>query len=392
MLKLLRCTCWLRAPDVLLIRCSRSSSSLAALSEEHRLIIRAAEATLSAAKQETNDIERAKAIKATESLSDALARLHTQQSTLHSLIEMARGDPDETMRELAELDVQAEQAKMDSQISRVKDLVLPRDEIDHSGALVEVKAAVGGNEAGLFAGDLLRMYARFGLRHQWPTTMVESTTLQGLDEAYREAILEVRGQGAYGVLRNEAGVHRVQRVPSTDSAGRVHTSTVAVIVLPLVEEGSSSLDNILDEKDVRMEVTRSRGAGGQHVNKTESAVKLTHLPTGITVSMQEDRSQHKNRSKAFRVLRAKLLDRQILLDQEQRRSVRRGQVKSSDRSEKVRTYNFAQSRVTDHRIPLTLPALDDILEGGEMLDHLSARLRELDELEKLASIVEDAGA
>ncbi|KAF8496408.1 hypothetical protein F5888DRAFT_1703615 [Russula emetica] len=268
--------------------------------------------------------------------------------------------------------------------------LLPSSETEGLSALVELKAGVGGSESSLFTAELLRMYGRFARLNGWePTVLASSESDSG---GFKEVILEVNGSGAYDTLRWESGVHRVQRVPATEASGRLHTSTVAAVVLPLSEEPRSDRtddllkDDILKLEDVRVEVMRSRGAGGQHVNRTESAVRLTHVPTGITVSMQDERSQHQNKRRALQVLRARLMDLKLMRDQADRRATRRSLVQTADRSEKIRTYNYPQDRVTDHRLGKgSMVSCEAIMEGSglrmlidELKDkHLSEALQDV---------------
>ncbi len=242
-------------------------------------------------------------------------------------------------------------------------LLLPKDAADEKGAILEIRAGTGGEEAALFAADLFRMYQRYAQARGWRVEVLSTseTELGG----YREVIAAIRGRGAYARLKYESGVHRVQRVPETETGGRIHTSAATVAVLPEAEE----VDVHIEEKDLRIDVFRASGAGGQHVNTTDSAVRITHVPTGIVVSQQSERSQHKNRAKAMQVLRARLFERQRREQQEKRAAERRGQIGSGDRSERIRTYNFPQGRVTDHRINLTLYKLDEVL-AGEALDEI----------------------
>ncbi|KAG6330849.1 hypothetical protein ID866_8242 [Astraeus odoratus] len=270
-------------------------------------------------------------------------------------------------------------------------LLVPPSPTRSLSALVELKAGVGGSEAALFLTDLLRVYVRYAGSCGWQSSMVQSSEVTG--GGLREAIVEIKGDGAYDALRWESGVHRVQRVPATEASGRVHTSTVAIIVLPLSEEGEpSGDDNLFKMEDVKVEVMRARGAGGQHVNKTESAVRLTHIPTGITVSMQDERSQHQNKRRAFQVLRARLMDIKITQDIAQRREARRSIVRSADRSEKIRTYNYAQAgpsdRVTDHRIGLSMMNLQSVMEGDAIQEFIDA-LRQNWEQEIMEDAIND---
>jgi peptide chain release factor 1 len=243
--------------------------------------------------------------------------------------------------------------------------------------VVEIRAGTGGDEAGLFASDLMRMYSRYADRMGWSVELMSVS--EGIPGSIKEAIFTVRGRGAYGKLRFESGVHRVQRVPETESQGRIHTSAATVAVLPEAEE----VDVDIDPGDLRIDVYRSSGPGGQSVNTTDSAVRVTHVPTGLVVTCQDEKSQHKNKAKALKVLRSRLLDRKIAEQQAERARERKTQVGTGDRSAKIRTYNFPQNRVTDHRIGVTLHALEDVL-GGE-LDALIAALRLAEQEEKLGS-------
>ncbi|KAI0249267.1 hypothetical protein BJV78DRAFT_1276258 [Lactifluus subvellereus] len=276
--------------------------------------------------------------------------------------------------------------------------LLPSSETDVLSALVELKAGVGGSESSLFVAELLRMYGRFARLNSWAPTVLASSESDG--GGFKDAILEVKGAGAYDALRWESGVHRVQRVPATEASGRVHTSTIAAVVLPLAEElPSNGTDDLLKLEDVRVEVMRARGAGGQHVNKTESAVRLTHLPTGITVSMQDERSQHQNKRRAFQVLRARLMDLNLMREQAERRATRKSLVRTADRSEKIRTYNYPQNRVTDHRLGKgNMVSCEAIMEGGglEMLidelrnRHLNEALQEVFDKYSPDTVISDA--
>ncbi|KAI9456744.1 release factor [Russula earlei] len=263
--------------------------------------------------------------------------------------------------------------------------LLPSSETEELSALVELKAGVGGSESSLFVAELLRMYSRFSRQNEWEPTVLSSS--EGDSGGFKDAILEIKGTGAYDALRWESGVHRVQRVPTTEASGRVHTSTVAAVVLPLSDESRmNGADDLVKPEDVRVEVMRARGAGGQHVNKTESAVRLTHLPTGITVSMQDERSQHQNKRRAYQILRARLMDLKLVRDQAERRAVRKSLVRTADRGEKIRTYNYQQNRVTDHRLGKgSMVSCEAIMEGvglrmlvdGLKDKHLSEALEEV---------------
>ena len=245
--------------------------------------------------------------------------------------------------------------------------LLPKDAMDERNVILEIRAGTGGDEASLFAGNLFRMYERYAAKLGWKVEIVSAS--EGAVGGYKEIIAEVQGRGAFSKLKFESGVHRVQRVPDTEGSGRIHTSTATVAVLPEAED----IDVTVNEADLRIDTMRAGGAGGQHVNKTESAIRLTHIPSGIVVFMQEDRSQHRNRAKAMAVLRSRLYDFERQKYDAARAADRRGQVGSGDRSERIRTYNFPQGRVSDHRINLTLYKLPQIMEGealGEIIDAL----------------------
>ena len=249
----------------------------------------------------------------------------------------------------------------------IKLALLPTDAMDERNIILEIRAGTGGDEAALFAGDLFRMYERHAAKQGWKVEIISAS--EGSMGGYKEIIAEIRGRGAFAKLKFESGVHRVQRVPDTEASGRIHTSTATVAVLP----EAADVDVAINEADLKIDTLRSGGAGGQHVNKTESAVRVTHIPTGIVVMMQEDRSQHRNRAKAMAVLRARLYDFERQKRDAERAAERRGQVGSGDRSERIRTYNFPQGRVSDHRINLTLYKLPQVIEGealGEIIDAL----------------------
>lgn len=276
---------------------------------------------------------------------------------------------DAEFRELAAEDLRRSEAEIAAHEKAILMALLPKDAADARGAILEVRAGTGGDEAALFAGDLFRMYLRYAQSQRWTVDILSQT--DGTMGGYKEIVAEIAGAGVYGRLRYESGVHRVQRVPDTETQGRIHTSAATVAVLPLAED----IDVVLNEADLRIDTMRSQGAGGQHVNKTESAVRLTHMPSGIVVLVQDERSQHKNKARAIALMKAKLFDAERFRLDNARSADRRSQVGSGDRSERIRTYNFPQGRVTDHRIGFTLYKLDEMMQGlvlHEMLDALSA--------------------
>lgn len=279
---------------------------------------------------------------------------------------LAQTEQDPELRELAKTEQATLRQRRDDLELRLKDLLVPKDPYANRNIIMEIRAGAGGDEAGLFAGDLFRMYSRFAERNRWKVEVLESSgnALGG----FKEIIFGIQGKGAYSRLKYESGVHRVQRVPETEASGRIHTSTATVAVLPEAEE----VDLKIRPDEIEIETYRAGGAGGQNVNKVETAVRIRHLPSGLVVSCQDERSQHQNREKAMRILRAKLLERELQRRQQEIARQRRQQVGSGDRSEKIRTYNFPQNRLTDHRIGLSLHRLDAILDGD--LDELTTAL------------------
>ncbi|MHB2169435.1 peptide chain release factor 1 [Alsobacter sp. R-9] len=295
---------------------------------------------------------------------DAVKAMRAAEQDLAG-VEAMLADPqtDAEMRALAEEERGEAVGRVEALRQQVKLLLLPRDEADERGVILEVRAGTGGDEASLFAGDLFRMYQRYADTKRWRVEILSAS--EGTVGGYKEIVAEIHGKGAYARLKFESGVHRVQRVPDTEASGRIHTSAATVAVLPIAEE----VDVAIDDRDLQIETMRAGGAGGQHVNKTESAIRITHVPTGIVVMMQEERSQHRNRAKAMEVLRSRLFDLERQKRDSARAADRRSQVGSGDRSERIRTYNFPQGRVTDHRINLTLYKLPQVI-AGEALDEL----------------------
>ncbi len=322
-----------------------------------------------------------KLAKAHSDLSDVVETFRTYRKVEQELRDtraMLAEGLDAEMKELVEEErrrLEAEAARLESELKR---LLLPKDPNDEKNVIVEIRGGTGGDEAALFAGDLFRMYSRYAERQGWRIELLSgnATELGG----FKEVIFMVHGNGAYSRLKFESGVHRVQRVPTTEAGGRIHTSTATVAVLPEAEE----VELEIDPNEIRVDVFRSSGPGGQSVNTTDSAVRITHVPTGLVVSCQDEKSQHKNKEKALRILRARLLDK---LQQEQAQAMaaeRKGQVGTGDRSERIRTYNFPQGRVTDHRIGLTLHQIDSILDGE--LQPLIDALAERDQADQLKEL------
>jgi len=307
-----------------------------------------------------------------------LERLTGREQELAAARAMA-ADPDAGLRALAEQEVAALERATAADEAELQRLLIPPDPLDEHNVFLEVRAAAGGDEAAIFAGDLYRMYARFAERQGWTVEMLSES--RGEHGGYREIISRIAGRGVWAKLKFESGTHRVQRVPATESQGRIHTSTCTVAVLPEIAEVESVEIN---PAELRIDTYRSSGAGGQHVNKTDSAVRITHLPTGIVVECQDERSQHKNRARAMALLRARLLSSERERQAAEKAEKRRLQVGTGDRSERIRTYNFPQGRLTDHRIELTLYKLDDIVDGSldEVIDAL-AREHRADELAAL---------
>ncbi|MEJ2216624.1 MAG: peptide chain release factor 1 [Gemmatimonadota bacterium] len=318
--------------------------------------------------QEHSDLEPVAAV------ATSLKRVREQ---LAGAREMAAGD-DAELAALAEAEIEDLSERESSLTERLNALLVPEDPLADRDAVMEIRAGTGGDEAALFAGDLFRMYGRFAEGRGWTVELVDMS--EGEVGGFREVVFVVRGPNAYGDLRNESGVHRVQRVPATESQGRIHTSAATVAVLPEAED----VDVEIRDEDLRIDVFRSSGPGGQSVNTTDSAVRVTHLPTGLVVTCQDEKSQHKNKAKALKVLRSRLLDAKLAKQESERARERKMQVGTGDRSAKIRTYNFPQGRVTDHRINLTLYRLQDVLDGD--LDEIVEALKSAREAERLESV------
>ena len=300
------------------------------------------------------------------------------QADLATAEEMAR---DPGMREFAEAEIKAGRERLEEIAADIQKMLLPKDPNDERNLFLEIRAGTGGDESALFAGDLFRMYSRFAERNRWQVEVISESL--GDAGGYKEVIARIVGQGAYSRLKFESGGHRVQRVPATETQGRIHTSAATVAVMPEADEASGVEIN---PADVRVDTYRSSGAGGQHVNKTDSAVRLTHLPTGIVVECQEARSQHKNREQAWRVLAARIKAKRENEQQAKEASERKSLIGSGDRSDRIRTYNFPQGRVTDHRINLTLYKIDAIMDGD--MGELTGALMAEHQAELLASLAE----
>ncbi|HEX5867098.1 MAG TPA: peptide chain release factor 1 [Beijerinckiaceae bacterium] len=305
-------------------------------------------------------------------------RIHTSAATVAVLplaqeVDVAIDDKDlqiDTMRALAADERPEAEAGLEAAAGALRLMLLPKDAADEKSAILEVRAGTGGDEAALFAGDLFRMYARYADLKGWKVEVMSES--EGTAGGYKEIVAEIKGRGVFAKLKFESGVHRVQRVPDTETQGRIHTSAATVAVLPEAED----VDIAVNDADLKVDTMRAQGAGGQHVNKTESAIRITHLPSGIVVFVQDERSQHKNRARAMALLRARLYDAERSAKDAARAADRKSQVGSGDRSERIRTYNFPQGRVTDHRINLTLYKLEEALEGDALDELIDALVTE----------------
>ena len=310
---------------------------------------------------------------------DAVKTWRATDLEIRDLEQMAADNKnDSEMRAMAQSELPALHEKLETLEHNIRIALLPKDAMDERNVLIEIRAGTGGDEAALFAGDLMRMYERYAAKQGWRVEIVSAS--EGTMGGYKEVIAEIAGAGAFAKLKFESGVHRVQRVPDTEASGRIHTSAATVAVLPEAEE----VDMTIKDGDLRIETMRAQGAGGQHVNKTESAIRITHIPTGIVVMMQDSRSQHKNRASAMNILRSRIYDAERQRIDATRSADRKGQVGSGDRSERIRTYNFPQGRMTDHRINLTLYALPHIMDGN--LTEIIAALTAHDQAMRLAEM------
>ena len=306
----------------------------------------------------------------------AYDRYKTNKLQLEEVRQMVKQEKDPDMKALAQTELDELQKRQPELEQQLKFLLLPKDEADSRNVIIEIRAGTGGDEAALFATDLLRMYQRFAERQGWKCEVMEFSEAS-IPGACKEAVLSISGHDVYGTMKFESGVHRVQRVPETETQGRIHTSAASVAVLPEAEE----VDIEIRKEDLQMDTFRSGGKGGQNVNKVETAVRITHIPSGIVVACQEERSQLQNRERSLKMLRAKLYDIQLAEKNKERADLRRSMVATGDRSAKIRTYNFPQSRVTDHRIGFTCHALPQILEGG--LDEIIEALKLHDQAVRL---------
>ncbi len=329
-----------------------------------------------------NDVETikecGKKISELEEIIELAKTYRTQIDNINDAKELIKNEKDDEMKEFLKSELSSSIEARERTENQIKRFLTPKDPNDNKNIIIEIRAGAGGDEAALFVGDLYRMYTRYAESRKWQHKVLSSNP-QGIG-GFKEIIFEIIGKGVFGDMKYESGVHRVQRIPLTESSGRIHTSTVTVAVLPEAEE----VDIEIDPNQIRIDVFRSSGPGGQSVNTTDSAVRITHVPTGIVISCQDEKSQLQNKEKALKILRAKLLEIEQQKQQDQETRIRRSQIGTGDRSERIRTYNFPQSRITDHRINFTTHQLDSILEG-EMFELLDA-LKLEDEEKKLEQI------
>jgi peptide chain release factor 1 len=360
------------------------------------------DAKLSEVADQYDDLQSQFSLPETTSDPDAMRRLGRELARLEPVVgayrqleearrelagarELRDAETDDDMRAMARDEIERLEALEERLLADLRVLLLPRDPNDDRDVILEIRAGAGGEEAALFAAELYRMYARYADRHRFTPELMSlnETGIGGI----KEAIVSIHGDGAYSRLKFEGGVHRVQRIPATESSGRIHTSTATVVVMPEADEVEIEID---EDKDLRIDVKRSSGPGGQSVNTTDSAVRITHLPTGLVVEIQDEKSQHKNKAKALSVLRSRLLERKLAEQREADSATRRLMVGSGDRSDKVRTYNFPQDRVTDHRIGKTVHNLPAVMDGE--IDELIDALQMADQAELLAAVTQTNGA
>jgi len=326
-------------------------------------------ATLNAAPDGDTIVALSRELSELEGVAAAIRAYRAMEENLQGLQAMVE-DPDPEMRALAHDEMPRAREDLERAVQGLRFMLLPKDEADEKSAILEIRAGTGGDEAALFAGDLFRMYARYAELKGWRVEIISESA--GTAGGYKEIVAEIKGRGVFARLKFESGVHRVQRVPDTETQGRIHTSAATVAVLPEAE----AVDIAVNDADLKIETMRAQGAGGQHVNKTESAIRVTHLPSGIVVFVQEERSQHKNRARAMTLLRSRLYDAERTRKDAARAADRKAQVGSGDRSERIRTYNFPQGRITDHRINLTLYKLEEVLAGGALDEVIDALVTE----------------
>jgi peptide chain release factor 1 len=343
------------------------SERLNAILARHEIIT----ATLNAGPEPETFVALSRELAELDDVVAAIRAYHASEENLkglQALLDDPKTDPE--MRALAEEELPQAREGLEEAAQSLRIILLPRDEADEKSAILEIRAGTGGDEAALFAGDLLRMYTRYADLKGWKVEIVSAS--EGTAGGFKEVVAEVKGRGVFARLKFESGVHRVQRVPDTETQGRIHTSAATVAVLPEAED----VDIAINDADLKIDTMRAQGAGGQHVNKTESAIRITHIPTGTVVFVQDERSQHKNRARALALLRARLYDAERTAKDAARAADRKSQVGSGDRSERIRTYNFPQGRVTDHRINLTLYKLEEVMSGNALDELIDALVTE----------------